>query len=83
MAHEIIKENHPLNETPVWVTYPILTPLKYLSKDKKEQTKDQTEPLLGEESGKTKGKKEKKKKKTDKLSAAKAKKTKKVSKEEL
>jgi hypothetical protein len=49
MAREIIKENHPLNDTPAWVVFPILTPLKYLSKDRKrteELGNDNEEPLL-------------------------------------
>ena len=45
MARSIIKENHPLNPTPVYVAYPILRPLARCLGGR---NRDYNEPLLNE-----------------------------------
>jgi len=44
LAKEIIKENHPLAETPKYVSFPVLTPCKSCLEDHK--THDHNEPLI-------------------------------------
>lgn len=46
MARQIIKESHPLNETPVPVAFPILKPFAKCSSKKSDVVPDVREPLL-------------------------------------
>ena len=46
MARQIIKENHPLNETPVHVAFPILTPFAKCRDKKTDVQAEEKQPLL-------------------------------------
>jgi hypothetical protein len=46
MAHEIIRETHPLNDTPIDRAFPSLKPFTYFFKKKIEE--EMKEPLLEE-----------------------------------
>ena len=48
MAREIIDENHPLNNTPFYVTYPIFAPFaRLMGRDgQREASNNLNEPLL-------------------------------------